>query len=465
MEAARAQAGQAANPRPRGDRRRGDAGLAAETQEIERRASAAPPVGRKVADALGDEPKTPPAEMVRRFDEVDFENPKDRRADDVASELVGSHGQNLIIDLDKVAEHWRMARAAGPSDCESVTDHATTALGALVEAQKHALLLTALRRLTKRHLAVGKRYDIDANCRNWGVDQAGIDALWEWAKVDVANTEFCGKQVPVAVDEEKRRLYRTAGGAWQRLYTVTAVAWGAALFFGLVVGAFVATKQVGAGKLADGWLAHMAVLYGCVVLGAWAHLAFRGLSAVDYDEGLKIQDASGRREWLSLRWVSVLWTYVPVAVVAGLMWATGTFPTTGAVPFEKLAAAVVAGFAADSTLRNILLAVRNRKKQTGAEQAKAGEAGKFSGVLAEVEGEVGEAAQAAGGKPGAEAGKTAVPAGAGTAATPVPAADPPDAAVPATGAARKPEKKRKPPPRSRSRQREPERPSRGGSRQ
>jgi hypothetical protein len=99
----------------------------------------------------------------------------------------------------------------------------------------------------------------------------------------------------------------------------------------------------------------MLVLVLFVAIGAVAHIGSQALN-INYDNPMKVYDAGNLIDWLSLRWVSVLRMFIPVAFVVAALWGAGNIPTS----FAKLGTALLAGYTADSAIRSALSNLQSR---------------------------------------------------------------------------------------------------------
>jgi hypothetical protein len=61
---------------------------------------------------------------------------------------------------------------------------------------------------------------------------------------------------------------------------------------------------------------------------------------------MKIVDAGNIVNWLSLRWLAIVYLYIPIGFVVIGLWGAHNIPST----FQKLGTAILAGYSADSLL-------------------------------------------------------------------------------------------------------------------
>jgi hypothetical protein len=94
------------------------------------------------------------------------------------------------------------------------------------------------------------------------------------------------------------------------------------------------------------WVWKMLVLILFVAIGSAVHLGSRTLN-INYDNPMRIYDAGNILSWLSLRWVAVIYMYIPITFVVIGLWGAGNIPSS----FQKLGTAILAGYSADSLLR------------------------------------------------------------------------------------------------------------------
>jgi hypothetical protein len=257
--------------------------------------------------------------------------------------LLGSHAQLLVQRLREAAEWVGHARnSATASDPERVEKYLQQALAALSAAMQHTLFLTMLGDLRAAH--VGESRSLHDYCSGWGLSAAQVDTLWTWLTNDARR--FGGEDLPVALDTQNHLVYRLADSQPMRWLTASAVILGFGLVFGVVVLLFAVLHSAGLTQWPANWGWKMIVLLLFVTLGAVTHLGSRVLN-VNYDNPMKVYDAGNIINWLSLRWVAVIQMYIPIVVVASALWGAGNIPTS----FQKLGAAILAGYSADSLVR------------------------------------------------------------------------------------------------------------------
>ena len=337
-----------------------------------------------VENSLTKRPRPSLAAAARRFETADHTPGKGNRRPLAARQLVGSHVGSLVGDLNKAIAHWpQVPRSRERIAYDVVAANASKAYDAVMRVRMHALFLQLLDGIGGAH--IGELYDADstrAYWRGWELTQAQVEEMWSWAMTsDVTEARFAGRPVPASIDLTKGCIYRRPSGLRQWMYTLTAALWWGALVFGIVLGLFLLAHKAGVGTLTAGWVWRMLVLFVAVAIGAVAHLAVRWLSGIDYDEGLKIYNLGDIGDWLSMRWMGIGEAYIPVGVVTFLLWATGAYPTSTAATFTQLGSVFLAGFAADSTFRNVMLAATNRQKTSASEESKAATKGDIKAAI------------------------------------------------------------------------------------
>jgi hypothetical protein len=257
--------------------------------------------------------------------------------------LLGSHAQLLVQRL-REAEEWvgHARNSATAADPQRVEKYLQQALAALSAAMQHTLFLTMLGDLRTAH--VGESRSLADYCSGWGLSAAQVDNLWAWLTNDAL--AFGGEDLPVALDSKNHLVYRLADSQPLRWLTASAPILGFGLVFGVVVLLFAVLHSAGLTRWPSNWGWKMIVLLLFVTLGAVTHLGSRVLN-VNYDNPIKVYEAGNLINWLSLRWVAVLQMYIPIVVVASSLWGAGNIPTS----FQKLGAAILAGYSADSLVR------------------------------------------------------------------------------------------------------------------
>lgn len=257
--------------------------------------------------------------------------------------LLGNHAELLIRRL-READSWvtgaRQNAAAFVPD--RVVTNVQQARAALAGAMQHALFITLLGEMRTAH--VGERVAIEDYCSGWGLSAAQVDMVWSWLTNDPLR--FGGEDLPVALDTQNRAVYRKAEGAPMRWLTASMPLVGFVLAFGLVALLFALLHTAAIATWPGKWGPKLVVLLLFVTIGAVAHLGSRILN-INYDSPMKVYDAGSIVDWLSLRWVAVIQMYIPIVVVVASLWGAGNIPTS----FQKLGAAILAGYSADSLIR------------------------------------------------------------------------------------------------------------------
>jgi len=260
---------------------------------------------------------------------------------------LGDHAGLLANALTAAAKNWDGAtQAVSSSDAAGTASSAQAAMRALDATMQHALFLTFLQDVRNAH--VGESQRINEYTQGWGISTVDIDMLWSWLLADPL--EFDGNDLPIALDTVNRCAYRKSDKGWLTGFIDAAPLWGFAVVYGLIVLLFTLLHGAQLTSWPHGpWVWKMLVLVLFVSLGALLHIAARALN-VNYDDPMKVFDAGNIIYWLSLRWLAVLKLYVPVGLVAASLWAAGNIPTS----FQKLGAATLAGYSADSFLRSVV---------------------------------------------------------------------------------------------------------------
>lgn len=260
-----------------------------------------------------------------------------------AHSLLGSHAKNLVLALADAGRWWNAAvEAADSANYDSAKFHVERAQAALGRAMQHALYLTLLG--DARATSIGTRTDIAGYCEGWGLSDPQVAALALWVKSD--GLKFGTESLPLALDTAAQGVYRRASAVWIRICTAAAPIWGGALVFGVVALFFAILHTAGITTWPKEWVAKLLAVVICVALGALAHIAARGLN-INYDNPITVYNAGGVWNWLALRWLGVLYMFIPVGVVVALLWGSKTIPGS----FKDLGAAVLAGYSADSLVR------------------------------------------------------------------------------------------------------------------
>jgi hypothetical protein len=272
--------------------------------------------------------------------------------------LVGEHVEQLRLDLVKVGTMWSTTQAAGcPSDRAHLSRAAGVSLTVVESALRHALLLAFLRDADTA--PAGKTTDLKSYCAGAGLikdkpkldklDQDKLDAMWHWITHD--RRQFGDRPLRLVLDHERRSVIRkptTKSSEWW--LTATAAVWGGLFVLLVVAGLFGLLDAANLTTWPPDAVPKLVVLWLFVCLGAGLHLASRSLSAINYDDPVKVIVASGWMDWLSLRWIGVLQLYVPIAFVLATLWGAGNIPGS----FHDLSTAILAGYSADSLFRAAL---------------------------------------------------------------------------------------------------------------
>jgi hypothetical protein len=275
--------------------------------------------------------------------------------------LLGPHLQNLVLALQDAETWWVAAHeAADTGDYDGAKFRAGRAAAALGGAMQHAMYLTFLR--DARDMRVGMRTDIAGYCEGWYLSDRQVAGLTSWVKND--GLRLGSEQLPLALDSEARGVYRKATAVWSRLFTALTPIWGVALVYGVSLLFFAILNTAGILSWPTGkWAWKLLAVVLCVSVGALAHVAARGLN-INYDNPINVYNAGGIWDWLSLRWLGILYMFIPVAVAVAVLWGTKTIPGS----FKDLGAAILAGYSADSVLRGFMT---NLQQQSGASQTPA----------------------------------------------------------------------------------------------
>ena len=277
---------------------------------------------------------------------------------------LGSHGQLLSEALADAARSWRAAaeRMADTPDFTWVSALLQLALAALNSALQHVLYLTFLD--DARRARVGHPSDISAYCKSWGLSDAQIDEVWSWLNQDPLR--FGHERLPLALDTQNRVVYHTAERFYVRWWCAAAPLWGGGLSFGLVAVLFFVLHEAGVATWPHLWGWKMLVLFTFVVIGAILHLGAQAVN-INYDNPIKVYDAGGIVDWLSLRWLGVLQGYVPVTFVVAGLWGANSIPAS----FQALGTAILAGYSADSAFRAAFSSLQGQANAKQGEMAKA----------------------------------------------------------------------------------------------
>lgn len=257
--------------------------------------------------------------------------------------LLGIHAELLVKRLEEM-DRWvnEAKQAVGQSLPERVAKYTTEAIASSAGAMQHSLFITLLGDLREAH--VGERIGLAEYCSGWGLSAEQVDMLWTWLTNDALR--LGGEALPVALDTQNRAAFRKAESPLVRWLTATMGFTGFVLSFGTVALIFALLRVAHITAWPERWPWKLLVLLLFVTLGAVAHLGSRVLN-INYDSPMKVYDAGNGLDWLSLRWVAVIQMYVPITVVVASLWGAGNIPTS----FQKLGAAILAGYSADSLIR------------------------------------------------------------------------------------------------------------------
>lgn len=274
-------------------------------------------------------------------------------------DLLGSHARSLAENLIAAGTWWAaMAGKLGDdADVKGTIPFAQRAVAALGTAMQHAVYLTFLDDATRAR--IGQPYEISAYAKDWGLTDAQVDEVWLWLNQE--NLQFGRVQLPLVLDTQNRCVYHRVQRFYERWWYATSPLWGAALAFGFVALLFFVLQKAGLESWPHLWGWKMVILFVFVTLGALLHVG-ASLINVNYDNPLRVYDANGLADWLSLRWIAVLRLYIPVTFVVAGLWGAGNVPGS----FSALVTAILAGYSADSLFR---AAVSNVQAQSSARQA------------------------------------------------------------------------------------------------
>jgi hypothetical protein len=256
--------------------------------------------------------------------------------------LLGIHAELLVVRLQEARSAWDSAQAcaqSAPASAQPFQSDLDLLSAALDGAMQHTLFLTFLGAIDGAH--VGDSLAVDDHCAGWGLLPAQVDMTWQWLTTDPH--VFGGEPLRVAVDKAHRCVYREASILPQRCWYASALLWGGALTYGLVLGLFVILHVAGVWHYSATWTLKLLVLLLFVSIGAWAHIGAKFVN-VNYDNPMSVYSARSKLDWVSLYWVAVLQMYIPVGVVVASLWGAGNVPTS----FQKLGTALLAGYSADS---------------------------------------------------------------------------------------------------------------------
>ncbi len=300
----------------------------------------------KLRRLLEDPGSSAPREAARKL------RSEGENTDESPDALVGEHAVLLEGALNEAGKRWQSAAdAVVRSEAANVLSGVQSAVAALDAAMQHALFLTFANDVRKGK--TGESRGIDAYCRGWGLSSDDIDALWWWLQQDPL--EFDGEELPIALDTVNRCAYRKTTSGLCRVATAMTPLWGAAFAFGLIALLFEVLHLAGLTSWPGRWGWKMLVLFAFVAMGALVHVGARALN-VNYDDPMKVYDAGGLLDWLSLRWIAMLKMYMPVTFVAASLWGAGSVPTS----FQQLGTAILAGYSADSAVRTTLSTLQAR---------------------------------------------------------------------------------------------------------
>lgn len=312
-------------------------------------APASAPNWKRLSELL-ETPEKSPGEEADLFESYDRTSTKENEVAIPAREWVlGQHEQLMVERLREAQREWENAIRAAQSSAEAAATtgnpdlsfHLQASQTALVAALQHATFLTFLGDTLKSHY--GEPRTIADYCQDWGLTPAQVNQLWGWLTIDPL--VFGGQELPIAIDKTNQAAYRKPEGGWKFIFA-TAILWGAALVFGVVVLLFAILNWAGVTSWPrEQWGWKMLVLFVFVALGAGVHLGSR-LININYDNPIKIYEAGTIFDWLALRWIGMLQMYLPVAFVFASLWGAGDVPKT----FQNLGTAILAGYTADSLL-------------------------------------------------------------------------------------------------------------------
>ncbi len=291
-----------------------------------------------------------PSELARELQDA-------APAGTTAADVVGIHAELLQQRLVEADQWWRRALedVTGTHETRVPTDveQARSALGA---AMLHCLFLSFADEVRRGHVA--ESHGIDAYCAGWGVNAGEIDALWSWLRQDPL--EFDGAPLPIVLDTVNRAAYRKSTNLPFVVFTALTPLWSAVCVFAVVAGIFELLHVAGITTWPQHWVWKLLVLVLFVWLGALAHVGAKAID-VNYADPMPVYDAGYIWDWLSLRWIAIVKMHVPVAVVAASLWAASNYPSS----IKNVAAAIVAGYSADSFLRSISSRLGRSDRDTG----------------------------------------------------------------------------------------------------
>jgi hypothetical protein len=295
---------------------------------------------------LGNDTGTSPSDSAAEI------NPSGEAAATSPQALLGTHASLLATRLTAAGKWWDSALGGiEPANSATVLAGVQGAQTELRAAMQHSLFLTFAGDVSRGH--VGQSRGIDSYCSDWGLSTALVDRLWSWLQEDPL--EFGGNPLPIALDTVNRCAYRKAVIRWQLGLTAAAPILGVVATFVLVALLFLLLHGAGLTTWPAKWVWKMLVLVLFVSIGAAAHIGSRALD-IKFDNPMKVYDAGNLIVWLSLRWVSVLRMFIPVAFVVAALWGAGNIPTS----FAKLGTALLAGYTADSAIRSALSNLQSR---------------------------------------------------------------------------------------------------------
>ena len=244
--------------------------------------------------------------------------------------------------------------AAQPTSAQAFQSDLDRLKAALDGAMQHSLFLTFLNSIAKDH--VGDSLTVDDHCAGWGLNSTQIDMVWQWLTNDPH--VFGTQPLDIAVDKPHRCAYRECSKFWQRWWYASALLWGAALTYGVVVGLFAILHVAGVWHYSASWALKLLVLMLFVSIGAWAHIGAKIVN-VNYDNPMSVYSAKSKIDWVALYWLAVLQMYIPVGVVVSSLWGAGNVPTS----FQKLGTALLAGYSADSFVSAALSKAKSSSSQ------------------------------------------------------------------------------------------------------
>lgn len=298
-------------------------------------------------DILGQGATPGPDDYANRFDpgrKTWFDGRQPGAGSDLFQSPLGLHGFLLVLSLREVGFWWDQAtKSADARSFAAVKSNIAQASTAVARTMQHSLYLLFLDDVWQAH--IGEKRVLSDFCTDWGLTPAQVDELWGWLTDD--RPEFGPIKLPISLDTQNKCAYRNASDDPQKRYlTASAPIWGGLIAFVIVVALFAVLHWAGLKAWPAKWVWKMLVLFGFVWLGAVMHLASKLLN-VNYDNPIRIYDAGGSIDWLSLRWLGVLQMYVPVTVVVSTLWGAGNIPKS----FQSLGTAILAGYSADSLFR------------------------------------------------------------------------------------------------------------------